>query len=115
MALNWFKKKTGVVDLRRKSDSITVVNSASSESLNTNSNAPIAPAQESSGGMFNFWGNSDSSSSNQTSSSSSSSTDSDKIIRVERRADDIADRLSRALDRIDLLEKKMDRLERKGL
>lgn len=127
MAFNWFKKRNDVIDLRKRGDSITIATSESAPASQAASPsdvpAPSAPVQSQGSGFFNFWGNSESSSSQVSSTSSSpssdftssSSIDSDKTLRIERRIDDIADRLSRILDRVDLLEKKMDRVDRRGI
>lgn len=66
-----------------------------------------------SGGFFNFFG--DSSSSTPTPATSSTNTsnfvDNEKL---KSQLDDLNYRFSRVLDRLELLEKKMDRFERKS-
>jgi len=61
---------------------------------------------------FDFFGN-PSPSSSSSSTSSSSSMSSDDSLKINRKIEGISNRLSRLLDRIELLEKKVERLEKK--
>ena len=111
------KNKKEVWDLRGRSDSITVKNKnpTSTSGPEASSSSSSTPSSNSGGGgFFGFFGdNSSSSSSSGTSSTSLSSSDNDKLTKIESRLDDIFYRFSRLIDRVELLEKKMDRLERR--
>ena len=124
MPFDLFKKKK-VLDFRPgREDIIIESKNQSSGSTNTSESVEPIPTPSGGGGFFGGFFSGDSSSSPSSSSSSSYSSsssnnsslvDADKMIRIERRVEDIADRLSKLLDRVDLLEKKMDRVERKGI
>jgi predicted ribosome quality control (RQC) complex YloA/Tae2 family protein len=140
MAFSFFKKKEDI-DLTKKGiDSDVPVEgyfkrkgkTPSTQAIDSSSQTSSAETQTSSsgGGFFSFFGNSDSSSSssnsNATSSTPSSSSDyssysnssspsnSADTEKLKTQLDDLSYRISRILDRIELLEKKMDRLERKS-
>ena len=107
------------------SPSITTAADFASTSSDNTSNSSSNSSSNSGGGFFSFFGNNDSnnsasssSSSNSTGSSyggygnsSSSSTD---VSKVEERLNDLLYRFSRVMDRVELLEKKMDRLDRRN-
>jgi hypothetical protein len=124
------KKKKEVLDLRPKDSdmplpakmrekliagpriSLIAGNSTSasvdSRSIDTSSSTSANSSSNSSGGFFSFFGGGDSSSSV---SDSSSSVISDN---TSSQVGDLSYRLSRLLDRIELVEKKLERLERRN-
>lgn len=125
-----FKKKQEVVDLRpRDSDmpipskirerlmasgKTQVINGNSVSDTLDSSATPVntSSSTSSSGGFFNFFGGSDSSTTETTNNSSSSSSSLD-LEKVDSKINDLLYRFSRLTDRVELLEKKMDRFERK--
>ena len=136
MVFGFNKKKSDVVDfrnlnstgipssgyLKRKSagsssdSNVSVLASSSSSASSTNDNSG---ASSSGGGFFSFFGGSDSSSNAGSSSSYGSSNSSSEVTKenfdkVENRLNDLLYRFSRLMDRVELLEKKMDRFERKN-
>lgn len=116
----------------------TVGGNSFSDALESNSSTSISPSssanQSSSGGFFSFFGGSDSSSSSASSSdssvkpptsfwdannstssvNSSSSPTSSSSERIETQVNDLLYRFSRLIDRVELVEKKLERLERKN-
>lgn len=100
----------------------------------TNSSSSTSSGSSGSGGFFSFFGGSDSSSSNSSSSNTSSSSSGSfwdagtntssssssssynsgtTLEKLETSLNDLLYRFSRLVDRVELLEKKMDRVERK--
>jgi hypothetical protein len=141
MPFGMFKKKKEVLDLRPRDSDMPIpnkikerlisVNSSGGLGLSSSSNSssslsPIIPSgsiesssqtssgNENSGGFFSFFGGSDSSSNSSSSSLFSNSTlTSSDLDKTDSKVNDLHYRFSRLLDRVELLEKKMDRLERK--
>ena len=133
MAFNWFKKKE-VIDLR-KGDSDIIVSDDVKKRFNQQASAgtvpePSAPSSttgtsQESGGFFSFFGSSNASnvSSMQTPAATETSTASgygnsnteimDKLERLDKRINELFTGISRLTDRVDLNERKIERLERK--
>lgn len=138
MVFDFFKKKKEVVDLSSANSSgipasgylkrKTISTTQGQESIRSN-NSLLSPNQNSnqnSGGFFSFFGSSDNSNSSspvsspaQTSAygssynSNPSSESLETIEKLKSQIEDISYKLSRMIDRLELLEKKMDRLERR--
>lgn len=121
----YFKRK-GLTASSINSNSLSLNNSDST--TQTTSNQPVQEqSTQSSGGFFSFFGGSENSSSttsnsnassfsnsgSSTSSPSTSTVDQADFNRLKTQLEDMNYRFSRVLDRLELLEKKMDRLERK--
>ena len=143
MAFNLFKKKKEVVDFRPRDSDMPVPQkikdrliTGKSNSISPASSSEIPSTAPSSGGFFNFFGGSDSQTKASTASdsvnsevktdffgnplnnpspalSSTNNFSSSNTNLHETRIDDVSSRLSRLLDRVELLEKKMDRLDRR--
>lgn len=105
------------------SPSITTAADFASTSSENTSNSSNSSSSNSGGGFFSFFGNNDSNSSSSSSSNNSSSSyggygnsssGSSDISKVEERLNDLLYRFSRVMDRVELLEKKMDRLDRRN-
>jgi len=134
MAFNWFKKKE-VMDLRKGQSDIVVSDDvkkrfASQQSSGTApapSSAPATSSQDSGGGFFSFFGSSSASeaSNMQTPQATTTETPSyagssagnteimDKLERLDKRISELFTGVSRLTDRVDLNERKIERLERK--
>ncbi len=126
-----FKKKQEVVDLRPRDSDMPIPSkirerlmaSGKTQVINGNSVSDTleaaAPASASSssnsssgGGFFNFFGGSESSNTESSTSPGSTSSSLD-LEKVDSKINDLLYRFSRLTDRVELLEKKMDRFERK--
>jgi predicted RNase H-like nuclease (RuvC/YqgF family) len=126
-----FKKKQEVVDLRPRDSDMPIPSkirerlmaSGKTQVINGNSVSDSLEASvpavtssssnsSSSGGFFNFFGGGDSSN-NESSASASSNNRSLDLEKVDSKINDLLYRFSRLTDRVELLEKKMDRFERK--
>jgi predicted RNase H-like nuclease (RuvC/YqgF family) len=126
-----FKKKQEVVDLRPRDSDMPIPSkirerlmaSGKTQVINGNSVSDSLEASvpavtssssnsSSSGGFFNFFGGGDSSN-NESSASASSNNSSLDLEKVDSKINDLLYRFSRLTDRVELLEKKMDRFERK--
>jgi hypothetical protein len=143
MAFDLFKKKKEVVDFRPRDSDMPIpakmkerlMSTRPSSGIITTSSEPssttTSASSSGSGGFFSFFGgNSDSGSSsspaseaktdfwgNSTSSSDSSSSttisSSSSYDKLESSLNDVIYRLSRLTDRFELVEKKLERVERK--
>lgn len=121
MAFNWFRKKE-IIDLRKGQNDIVVSDKIKQKFTNQqiSNQAPSSATSQENRGFFSFFGSSSASeaSSMQTPvpsppSISSNSEILDKIERLNKRVDELFTGISRLVDRVDLNERKIERLERK--
>lgn len=131
MAFGWFKKKE-VVDLRKGQSDIVVSDDvkkrfANQQTLNeppanaASTSAP-SPSSQESGGFFSFFGSSNAGNVSSMPSPPSATSDAisysgsdngDKIESLNKRIDELSLGISRLTDRVDLNERKIERLERR--
>jgi hypothetical protein len=139
MAFELFKKRKEVVDFRKKDSDMPVpakikerlmAGKTSSGMIVTSANPSESSTTQSSGGFFGFFGGSDSSSSNASSpevkteaktdfwgnsvsTSTNEGSSSNYNSNSDTRLNDVLYKLTRVTDRLELVEKKIDRIERK--
>jgi peptidoglycan hydrolase CwlO-like protein len=114
MVLGLFKKKQ-VMDLRPKNNDVLIRDKDKSEVSMENKSSSVSNSTENSGGIFGFFDNSSSSPVNSSYSSSDSTVNiQSELSKLRKRIDDLSTGISRLSDRVDLSEKKIDRLEGKS-